>query len=793
MPEREGLGAPPHKALVLARELAVFLLFLLLAVALTWPLAERLDTTVSDLGDPLLNTWILDWDLWSVTHAPTRMYQASMFFPSRYPLAYSENLFGVALLCLPFYLAGCAPLVIYNIAMLLGFTMCGYGAYVLGRTMTRGSPASLAASLIAGILYAFVPYRFDHLSHLQIIWGGWLPLMLATLWRARRNPSTTNVIVFGSCVLMNGLTNVYFFLFGTLTVGITLIGLRLLAFDHDRRAWWRLVIASVVASALMVPVLMPYRVVSHLYGMKRGRGEAMEGSADWSNWLATTERSRTYGSIGPSGFGSHEHYLFPGLLTLFLLGAALLLVHNVTRNDAAEPRNPSPALLRTLDALACLLAVLAYIGATVQTWTWHWGSRALLTLGSSDVPFMLLVIVIVCRLSLRLPDAWGERRSLRTLIARSPWPMELWVSCGWIAVGVLGSFGLKAFFHRFLFRTFTVFQSTRQPVRWAMIAYVGLAAAGALGAAALIDRRRGAWRWVAALLLIALAIRDVRTRIQWEHAIAEPDPAYAWMKVVKVDGGTLELPVRGGMPAATYLLAATTHHRDILNGASGFEPPLHGRLRELSDRDTLGPEFLALTENAHCSLILVHEDRLFEQQARVHDWLRRGLAAHRIEFLRRFDAGPGGDWMFAIPRNLPGWQSLAARHTDGAGFSPRESLTRLLANQPTYSASTFGVVDTPKSGDSIEGTLRVAGWALAPSGIFSVDLLLNDGRLRIPMQTTNRGDVQDRYPWYPQVANPGFELIMGRPAGLPHDTDLQVEVVDVQGRRSRLPDVLIHW
>lgn len=799
MSRAERLAALPQlpRARCLARELSTFAFFLLLAVALTWPLAIRLDTTVSDLGDPLLNTWILDWDLWASTHTPSRLYQAPIFFPSRDPLAYSENLFGIALLCLPFYLAGCAPLVIYNLAILAGFALCGYGAYVLGRTLTQASPplASVAASLIAGILYAFVPYRFDHLSHLQIIWGGWLPLMLASLWQARRNPSTGNLILFGSCVLMNGLTNVYFFLFGTLTVALTLLALRLLAFDHDRRTWWRLVAACMVAATLMVPVLMPYRTVSHLYGMKRGRGEAMDGSARWSDWLAATERSRTYGSIAPPEFGSHEHYLFPGLLTLFLLAASLLLISKREGNESPEPRNPPRSLLRLLDVVAALLAILAYIGATVQSWRWHWGSHTLLTLGSSDVPFTLMIVVLIVRLSLRLPASWGERRSLRTVIARSPWPLELWVAVGWITVGVAGSLGLKAFFHRFLFRTFTVFQSTREPVRWAMIAYAGLAAAGAMGAATLIERRpRGWWRWIVATLLIAVAIRDVRTRIQWEHAVVEPDPAYLWLRSAQVPGGTLELPVRGGMGAAAYLLGATVHHRDILNGASGFEPPLHRRLRELSERPSLPPEFLSLIERSGCSLILVHEDRLLEQQARVHDWLRQQLAAHRIEFLRRFDAGPGADWLFAVPRGFPAWERLRpAEHADPAGFTPRQNLARLLDNQSTYSARTFGVVDTPKSGDTIEGTLRVAGWALSPDGISSAELLLDNGRRRIPMQVTNRGDVQYRFPWYPRVANPGFDLILGRPEGLPHDTDAQVEVADGKGHRSRFPDILIHW
>ena len=183
-----------------------------------------------------------------------------------------------------------------------------------------------------------------------------------------------------------------------------------------------------------------------------------------------------------------------------------------------------------------------------------------------------------------------------------------------------------------------------------------------------------------------------------------------------------------------------------------------------------------------------------EQQARVHDWLRQQLQAHRIEFLQRFDAGSGGDWLFALPANLPDWRSLRPNGKgDSAGFTPAENLARLLDNRPTYSARTFGVVDTPKSGESIEGTLRVAGWTLSPSGIRSIDLLLDNGRLRFPTQFTDRGDVRYRYPWYPQVPNPGFDLILGRPRRLPHDTDAQIEIVDGQGKRTRLPDILIHW
>src|SRR5581483_1080083 len=139
---------------IAAREIGAFLFFLLLTVAFTWPLAIRLTTATSDLGDPLLNTWILDWDLYASTHDIAQIYQAPVFYPGKFPLAYSENLFGIALAAFPFYLAGCTPLAIYNLMVIFGFAFCGYGAWVLVRTATGSAPAAL----IAGVLYAFVPF-----------------------------------------------------------------------------------------------------------------------------------------------------------------------------------------------------------------------------------------------------------------------------------------------------------------------------------------------------------------------------------------------------------------------------------------------------------------------------------------------------------------------------------------------------------------------------------------------------------------------------------------------------------
>src|SRR5438128_11846727 len=95
------------------REITLFALYAGIAIVLTWPLAANLTTAVSDLGDPLLNAWILDWDCYALTHRPLHLFDAPIFYPATFPLAYSEHLVGIALLCLPFYALGFAPLTIY--------------------------------------------------------------------------------------------------------------------------------------------------------------------------------------------------------------------------------------------------------------------------------------------------------------------------------------------------------------------------------------------------------------------------------------------------------------------------------------------------------------------------------------------------------------------------------------------------------------------------------------------------------------------------------------------------------
>ena len=135
----------------------------LIAVIATHPLWLHLTSAVpSDIGDPLLNTWILAWDVHALTVHPLNLFEANIFFPLLNTLAYSEHLLGSALITLPVLLLTGEPVVAYNATFLLSFILGGWGTYLLVRRYTYCG----WAAFLAGLAFAYAPYRLTSFSHL---------------------------------------------------------------------------------------------------------------------------------------------------------------------------------------------------------------------------------------------------------------------------------------------------------------------------------------------------------------------------------------------------------------------------------------------------------------------------------------------------------------------------------------------------------------------------------------------------------------------------------------------------
>jgi hypothetical protein len=745
------------------RELAAFAFYLALAIFFTWPLAIRLNSGVADQGDPLLNAWILEWDCYALVHQPLHLFDAPMFVPAHLPLAYSENMLGVALPLLPFWLAGAGAITLHSLGMLLGFTLSGYSAFVLARVVARNT----AAALIAGIFHAYVSFRISHIPHVQIISSGWLPLVLAALIVFHRNPTRRNAALFAGAMVMNGLTNIYWLLFSAVAVALT-VWLYAIAERRDAAYWRRLIAAIAAAIVILLPVLAPYAIVSNEYKMKRMGAEAMSGSASWTDWLVPAPNNTLYAALPDPDLPRAERHLFPGFLALFLLFWSAVATPPLS--DRPPERRHGRRTPHSLDIAILLVAFIAYLGLVRPD--------QVLPLGfsGSDVPLTLLAVLIIIRLSGRL----------RTRLANSRFSIDAWAAMVWIIVGFLGSFGRNGFFGEFLFRRTMVFRGLRALARFATISYVGLAVWMAIGAVALLNLvPRPMWRRALGVVLVAAALADVWPRLIWEYVWFEPSEAQLWLRDHGrgAGGSTLELPLSNYNTMFLYLLGATVHHQPIMNGTSGFEPPIHRKLREKEEKLFFDDDFTETLERSGCALVLVHADWAGKYGPSIVQWIDRNLKSGRMTFVRRFDHSNLGDWLFAVTRNAK---------VRGTASDPL--LAKFLRGEATVNHSVFGRMDKPLNGQEVTGKLLVDGWALSPYGIKSATALIDAGRVRVPMFFTPRDDISRGWPWYPNVPWPAMTCYVNeRPRGVGEITDVQIEVVDGSGKVIRFRDAKIRW
>lgn len=623
-------------------------MFLLLAVAATWPLAPNLDRAVADPGDPLLNVWILDWGWWATFHAPLELFHAPAFHPAKFSLAYSENLYGIALLLFPVRFAGAAPLAAYNLAMIAGFALCGTGAYVLVHRLTRSVPASVAA----GVFYMLVPFRFVHLSQVQHVWGGWLPLLLAALLAYARRPSWKRGAVFAAMFVMNGLTNIHYLLFGAFATAVTA------ALLVPRAHWRNLVLPTLVALLVLAPFLYPYVAVAKTYGMQRSADEVMRYSAMPMDWLP--------GATEP------ERKLYPGLVALLSIGAAFF----------ARERS------------RLILALL------------------------------------------------------------------------WIAIGFAGSLGLNFVFHEFLFGGVPGFRAIRAPARWAVIAHVGLAITIALATLAVARRNR----WLAWIVPVAVGATLWAAPVRWFLMDPKTPPVYRWLSAQKV-AAVAEMPMDVLTSDYEYLFHATAHHKPIVNGVSGFSPPIRAELSRLSHE--LGDSYIDALRAAGVEWVIVHGDRYGVEGRKMRDWLRRELDRGRLRYVAHFDAKTGADWVFSL--------------RGGRGPRPRD-VDVFLYGGAVCSESVSGVLAFPPGRHVYRGKGAFYGWAASPEGVTRVDLWFDNRRVRYPAMLTV---LPQECAGAPPVR---FERTFAkRPEDVRRHTDVQAEVTDRKGRTTVFEHRWITW
>lgn len=548
--------------------------YLLLAIWVTWPLARRWSDHLFGvdperwpgaaqlgLADHFLNLWILAWDCHALRTAPLALFDANIFYPLPQSLATGEHMLGVLPWIAPVYAITVNPVAAANALVFLSFVIGGLGMYYLVLDLTERH----GAAFVAGIVFAFAPWRFSWLVHLQLVGVHLFPFTVLWLRRFLDRGSRIALLAFAIALTLQALTSYYLaYMCAVLCAGVLFW---LPGHGTARTTWarWTSVIIAGSLAALTVGFLsLPY---VH---------QAAAG-------------------IVPSGAEAHRE---PWL-----------------QIASAQPREfltrGSPQYAGAIPMVLALLGLWPYRGHTRTQ--------------------LLLLWALVAGAALSLGPRLGG------------WTLPY----AWLTAWVPG------------------FSTLRVPERFIILATVGLAGLGGVGAARVqslvAQARRSRPARMAGVLTLGVMLGTLwldwippRMRLVLVRfpRLAEAPEAYRWLAAHGEGAPLLEVPAgERGLPGAAMRARAQyfsiVHWLPLLSGYNGYHPPLVDLYADLARRL---PERVALQSLANIvdvKWILVHKETL--EPVPREQWLEPTSGLEQVErfgddLLFRVTLPPNHDW-----------------------------------------------------------------------------------------------------------------------------------------------------
>lgn len=302
-----------------ATGLAALLLFGVLTLLMTWPQARYLSTHVPDSDDPLLSIWRISWVAHILPISPTDLVNGNIFYPEPRTLAYTDSVLMQGVVASPLIWAGLSPVSAYNVVLLASVALSGWAMFLYARHLT----GRVTAAVLAGIVFAFVPFRFDHIHHLELQAAMFLPLALLWIDRALESGARRDIWLAVAALVAQVYSSIYYAVFLS-TALLFVIPLRWRRLAAERRTI--LLRSGLVAATVGGAVVLPYLVLYLLNRNSLGDRESSDiqtYSATLWNYLATPHENVVHGGwSGP--LGQNERRLFPGFVAMAIGAIGLL-------------------------------------------------------------------------------------------------------------------------------------------------------------------------------------------------------------------------------------------------------------------------------------------------------------------------------------------------------------------------------------------------------------------------------------------------------------------------------------
>ncbi len=644
--------------------LAAFVAYVALTIAMTWPVARGLARDVpSDLGDSLFIMWTMAWTsealvaMASGTMGFAEFWHGNIFYPSPLSLTFSEHLIPQALQGLPVYLATGNVLLTYNVVFLASFALSGLGMFLLTRELT-GSPR---VAFVAGLFYAFAPYRFGQLPHLQMLSSQWMPLALVGFRRYFDSGRLAALAGGVAALILQGLsTGYYLFYFAPVMAGYVLWEITVRGLLRHWPTWAAMAAAATVTIGVTLPFLLPYLEARAVFGFTRPYDEVLRLSADLAAYVNAPEILRFWGGRLDSR-RQPEGDLFLGAIPLALGLAALAQwcwqawrAGRLPVTGRAPARGPRVLLALTAACLAAavLIALTGGFSGNILGITIRMTSavRALTAAGAC------------------LGLAFWSSPRLRAAVRAHPGELTPFLAAA-LVFAVMMSLGpvprvngvrlSGVSLYAMFFDWVPGYDGLRVPARFAMIAAAMLAPLAAYALAPLA--RRGLAGTLTLGLIGTLFLAEsyavpLPVNVNWAMGSRY---AMAWDRVYRLNDGplayrhllampdetvVLELPFGDEAWDLRYVYYAGLHGKRIVNGYSGYFPDgYRARAARLSAIWTNREAAWTAITTSGATHVLVHVGGFREQEGpAIASWLQSQGA--------RITAGfDDGDLLFALP------------------------------------------------------------------------------------------------------------------------------------------------
>jgi hypothetical protein len=292
---------------------------LLFSAATAVMLREQLRayTSVPDLGDPLFSMWRLAWVAHQLAVDPRHLFDANIFHPATRTLAYSDAMLAPAALAAPAIWTGVPLAVVYTTLLLLSYVSAGMSMFVLSRSLTGHT----GAALVAGLVFAFDPFRFLHYSHFELQWTFAMPLALLFVVRALTTGRLRDGALAGLWLAVQALCSLYYGAYFAVSLAVFVAAWMCVVQPIDRAKAQALALGLAIAAAGCLPVTLPYWHNRATLG-QRQPDEIRAYSATGHDYLTAYRQSAVYGER-LWDTNDAERKLFPGVVPM-LLGALAL-------------------------------------------------------------------------------------------------------------------------------------------------------------------------------------------------------------------------------------------------------------------------------------------------------------------------------------------------------------------------------------------------------------------------------------------------------------------------------------